>query len=888
MKINVPVISTNDVLIIGGTLKAVSLGLELKKSGLSVFIATPYSYFGEDICAKLNLQSKKSDEYKTLLGTDQMLLPIDIKGRLDRAIIDAGIDFLFQLRPIRPMYSSDGKISGTLFASRSGFHAIAAKVVIDATERQTFARSAEIQTKTFKPGTYKMSLVSIGGAPTDNPSLGVTKLPNTIKSENREYSAYRTEMDWEFKGNSMFDFAEANTEIRKKTWVPDAVAYAHEFAVDLDDGIIDSYVPSASTPVFLADRATVKEIADLAGGMEMPVPASFGEKPSTKSPSFDVVRKDQYFRFADYPTIPFDLNSFDTITDCDVFVAGGGTGGAPAAIGAARRNMRTICAENLASLGGIMLTGRIGVYYYGNRVGFTREVDLGINSMGENPDFDIEKGTMNVVWKNEWFLERATEKGAIMLFETMTAAAVMDGNTARGALVVNPFGAGIIASEFVIDSTGNCDFAAAAGAEIMSDLVEEPAVQGAGLSPVVLGRNCTNTDFTFIMDSDIVDATRAYVTARGKYTDSFDISTILNTRERRRVRGDIVLQPYDFFANRVYSDTINIAMSNFDTHGFIIHPMFMIKPTARDSRFANVPLRALLPRGFENILVTGLGVSAHRDCLPLIRMQPDVQNQGYAAGLAAAMAVKGKTPIRSINVRELQRKLVAEDILPQRTLEEKDEPCTYIEDDDFRYISNVFIDPDAAKIELKSKLERDPDDVESATILAFLGDDSGSQLLKDTIMNSTWDEGWNYTGMGQFGFSVSKLDAMIIALSCIGGDKESTLTKLKTLSFETEFSHIRAVMLALIRKPVPEAAPLLEKLLSEPDARGHAIVTMHDALASNRPDYNDTTVRNSQLRELYIGKALAACDPESETGNEIVESYAKGMQGIYSIFALGV
>jgi hypothetical protein len=63
---------------------------------------------------------------------------------------------------------------------------------------------------------------------------------------------------------------------------------------------------------------------------------------------------------------------------------------------------------------------------------------------------------------------------------------------------------------------------------------------------------------------------------------------------------------------------------------------------------------------------------------------------------------------------------------------------------------------------------------------------------------------------------------------------------------------------------------------------------MHDALASNRPDYNDTTVRNSQLRELYIGKALAACDPESETGNEIVESYAKGMQGIYSIFALGV
>ena len=79
MKINVPVISNSDVLIIGGTLKAVSLAIELRKSGLSVFTATPYSYFGEDVCAKLDLQSPKSPEYKTLLGTDQMLRPIEIK-----------------------------------------------------------------------------------------------------------------------------------------------------------------------------------------------------------------------------------------------------------------------------------------------------------------------------------------------------------------------------------------------------------------------------------------------------------------------------------------------------------------------------------------------------------------------------------------------------------------------------------------------------------------------------------------------------------------------------------------------------------------------------------------------------------------------------------------
>ena len=44
----------------------------------------------------------------------------------------------------------------------------------------------------------------------------------------------------------------------------------------------------------------------------------------------------------------------------------------------------------------------------------------------------------------------------------------------------------------------------------------------------------------------------------------------------------------------------------------------------------SVPYRALLPAGLDGILVTGLGASAHRDAMPVIRMQPDIQNGGYA------------------------------------------------------------------------------------------------------------------------------------------------------------------------------------------------------------------------------------------------------------------
>ena len=47
MKISVPVISNHDVLIIGGTIHAIKTALDLKAAGHSVFIATPYSFFGE-------------------------------------------------------------------------------------------------------------------------------------------------------------------------------------------------------------------------------------------------------------------------------------------------------------------------------------------------------------------------------------------------------------------------------------------------------------------------------------------------------------------------------------------------------------------------------------------------------------------------------------------------------------------------------------------------------------------------------------------------------------------------------------------------------------------------------------------------------------------------
>ncbi len=85
----------------------------------------------------------------------------------------------------------------------------------------------------------------------------------------------------------------------------------------------------------------------------------------------------------------------------------------------------------------------------------------------------------------------------------------------------------------------------------------------------------------------------------------------------------------------------------------------------------NIPYRCLLPKGLEGLLVTGLGISVHRDAVTLVRMQACIQNQGYAAGLAAATAAREASPLlRAIDVKGLQRKLVELGYLPEEVLDQ--------------------------------------------------------------------------------------------------------------------------------------------------------------------------------------------------------------------------
>ena len=74
-------------------------------------------------------------------------------------------------------------------------------------------------------------------------------------------------------------------------------------------------------------------------------------------------------------------------------------------------------------------------------------------------------------------------------------------------------------------------------------------------------------------------------------------------------------------------------------------------------------------------------------------------------------------------------------------------------------------------------------------------------------------------------------------------------------------------------------------MLKSKNFRGHAFRDMAAVLDGVRGSTVDTSVRNAQLKELYTAKALANCDPASETAAAVLADYRNSVQTWYALFA---
>jgi hypothetical protein len=591
----------------------------------------------------------------------------------------------------------------------------------------------------------------------------------------------------------------------------------------------------------------------------------------------------------------------------DVVVLGGGTAGANAAISAARHGTRVLVLEYLHGLGGMGTFGMIGRYWEGYRDGFTREIDEGVDKMGpeDHPARKKRGDEWCVEWKKEWYRREIRKAGGDIWYGVTGCGAIVDKGKVKGVIIATPEGMKVVLARLVIDSTGSGDVAIAAGTGYGYTDHSSVGIQGCGLPPVNPGDHYNNTDWTFTDDNDIFDITRLYISAKGKYNNIYDIGKLSQSRERRRIEADYNVSVLDIANKRRYHDTISFHKSSFDTHGYTVDPYFTIRQPEQSNIIyhADLPLRSLLPLGLENIIVTGLGAGAHRDAMPVIRMQPCLQNQGYSAGYLCAKAIKeGKSP-REVNIKEVQEYLVGKEILPRRVLTDTDSfPLT---DNDFensvKTLSNNFegleillTDTRKASVLLNDALltkGSESEKVHYAQVLCMLGDENGMDVVINAVKNfEKWDTGWNYRGMHQFGWCMGKLDSLIIALGMLG--REDTLPEIleksRLLKPDDYFSHFRSIAVACESIRSTKAAGELYRLLTMEGIAGHHVTTYAQARERTVASTEDNIFRNNVLKEIHVARALYRCGDQNGKGREVLENYSADLHGHYFRHAMGV
>jgi len=583
----------------------------------------------------------------------------------------------------------------------------------------------------------------------------------------------------------------------------------------------------------------------------------------------------------------------------DVVVVGGGTSGAAAGIGAARQGAKTLVVEYQHSLAGVGTLGLIGNYWHGLRSGFTSEVDRGVARLGAR---------VKVVGKAEWWRQELLRAGAEIWFGTLGCGAVVDRGRVCGVAVATPQGRGVILAKVVIDATGNADVAAAAGAPCAYVDDSDISTQLAGLPARPLGSSYVNTCYMLTDDTDIVDLSHLLVYAKQRFSDAYDLSTFVDTRERRRIVGDCVLTPIDLHVGRTWPDTISVHASNYDMYGFPVHPLYLLAPPPKRSVIrCYLPYRCLLPKGLEGLLVVGIGLSADRDAMPVIRMQADMQNLGYAAGIAAAMAAQNGKPLRAIDIRALQRRLVEIGNLPAEVLghcdsfpasEKKLAAAVERSFEGLDHLATVLAGAEAALPRVREAYRRAQSDqarLDYARLLAVLGDKTGLDTLLGALDRSPWDAGQDIKSSGESGANYSRVDMLILALGRTGDRRAVGPILAKARQLEPAagtLSHFRAVAVALETIGDPAAAPALAELLRKPGMTGHAITTLPEAQRKRGEEEKGQgrTVRlvNPAIRELVLARALYRCGDERGLAKDILRRYEQDLQGPFARHAHSV
>lgn len=129
----------------------------------------------------------------------------------------------------------------------------------------------------------------------------------------------------------------------------------------------------------------------------------------------------------------------------------------------------------------------------------------------------------------------------------------------------------------------------------------------------------------------------------------------VGVRETRRIVGDYRLTASDLLSVRKFDDVIARGSYPLDIHN----------PRGQGTTFKrlppgeayDIPMRALLPRNIDNVIVAGRCISGTHEAHSSYRVMPISMATGQAAGVAAALSAGRRRAPRDIPVGDVQREL---------------------------------------------------------------------------------------------------------------------------------------------------------------------------------------------------------------------------------------
>jgi len=960
-----PVAFDVDVVVAGGSLAGVEAAVAAAKSGAKVLLVESRPYLGSDLCGTQRLWIDKDEKpqtplTKSLFGRKKVVTPLEVKKALDQALIDGGVPFLTGTFVGELLVRGDGLPAGITIVNRSGRQIVRAKVIVDATKDAALVRRSAAKFTPFTRGVQEFEMIVVGGALAEK-AKG-RRLPDTVykspdkRGRSKDYPVFEYTMGLEMKSDSFRALSKALNKARSIVFGPrSGIVDVSEHLIRYPDNTV---VPAASVaggrganelPLGAFQPAGIKSLYVLSvyAGLErgemkkamrptssavigrrvgadaantarrLSAPGVVGYAGSAKGRrDFAVAGTPASFRFRNRPKVKLGRHDLPVLGTFDVVVVGGGTSGAPAGIAAARTGAKTLVIEFLDELGGVGTAGLIGRYWYGHRVGFTAEMDKDLGTQ------------WNVIWKSEWYRSELVSSGAEIWFGSLGCGTLLDGDKVSGVVVATPFGRGVVLADVVIDGTGNADMAASAGAptEFSISSLGGLSVQMAGYPHRNLGDYYNNTCFAMVDDRDVFDRWHLLLSTRRemeKKVGPYDMGQLIDSRDRRRIVGDYVLTTVDILTRRTFPDTVSHHKSNFDAAAHPDAKMFLVKDMKGPVYTCDMPIRCLTPKGIEGLLAVGLSASSERDAMTLLRMQPDVQNQGYAAGLAAAIAAeKTGGVVRKIDIRQLQKVLVRKGCLEERVLTDRDSfPIRSGElteavktlhgltikvhqnrkhDSTLPALAAVMSNP-AESIPLlrEAYAKSDQENVRTnfARILAVLGDPAGKDtLLKAVEASEGWGRGYGLTSHRETHNSFGEVDRLVMALGFLRTPdaKPLLIKKLGLLTAGSDLSHYKAICLALrLNKDKSLAAPLA-RLLKKKGVSGHVQPLSYYAAsdgALNVPERARTNTSggsnplNRKFKELLVAALLFECGDHDGQGRKVLEAYTKDVNGHFASYA---